>query len=541
LIAAAENEEQESMVKRLKQFVHNLENSRISFMGFLITFFCIVFMRNFLETFSDQDNLWTPVSSLAYFIHYPMFYLCLILALSIIFHSLTKEKIEKTAKIMLFFFPLVLLAPTLDLLLSRGHGYNMSYLFGDLPYLIRKFTTFSWGYSGRGATPGMQIELIVALLLAGCYLFLKTGKVIASIVGVIVSYTAGFVLGSMPSIMALLGNLNGSAKSPQEMFGAEVVLYHFYSFNHKMGLVFYPVLLAELGVWFWLYDRRKFSALVKNLRGLRVFHYLCMLGIGMFIGYSRIQPMAFFDSLFPLFILNLSACAGVLAWLWSVGVNDLYDLDTDKISNHSRPLVTGVINQGEYRALNMVFLLLSLGAAVLVRYPFFVTILLAIGLTYLYSAPPFRLKRIPILSAFILALCSALVCLAGFVLFSDDYSFHGFPPNILLAILCAYTLGLAVIDIKDLNGDRITGTATLPNLLGEKKGKRVVGILAWFAYLSVPLILKCFILMPFALLFGTATFILINRKQMRETPVFVLYFLFLAVTLYFIYPQIQGG
>ncbi|MDZ7305377.1 MAG: UbiA family prenyltransferase [candidate division KSB1 bacterium] len=429
----------------------------------------------------------------------------------------------------------------MDLLLSRGQGYNMSYLFGDLAYLTHKFITFSWGYSGRGATPGIQIELIVAFLLVGCYLFLKIHRVLLAMVGVITFYIVVFVLGSLPSLMIILWNLKGAVTAPAEMFSGEVVLNHFYSFNHKMALVFYPILLVELGIWFRLYDRRKFWAIVNNLRGLRIFHYLCMLGIGTLLGYARMRPVELFDSPFPFLILCASVCSVVLAWWFAVGVNDLYDVEADKITNPSRPLVSGIITADEFKVLNLVFLILSLIAAYLVRYPFFVTILLAVALSYVYSAPPFRAKRVPFLATFILALSSALICLAGFVLFSNDYSFSGFPPRILLTILIAFTLAFTVKDIKDLQGDHVTGTATLPSLLGEKKGKRVIGILVLLAYLSVPVVFKSLVLMPFALLFGIPTCLLINRKQMRETPVFVLYFLFLGVTLYYIYHQIQDG
>ena len=529
------------MVEKLKVFVKRLENSRISFCGFLITFLSVVFLRNFLETFSDRDNFWTPVSSPAYFIHYPLFYLSLLLGLAILLHWLTREKIVRVTKIVLFFFPLILLAPTCDLLLSGGEGYNMSYLFGDLPYLIKRFVTFFWGYSGKGVTPGMQIEMVTALSLVGGYVFLKTGKVGPAIGGIIASYSVGFVMGSLPSVMAILWNLAGSAIEPQELFAADVVLYHFYSFNHKMALVFLPIVIGELGLWFWLYNKRASWALVGNLRGLRVLHYVCMLGFGMILGYARLRPVALFDSPFPVLIVITSVFSGVLAWWYAVGLNDLHDLKTDRIANRHRPLASGTVNDEEQRAVNLTFLLFSLVSAYLVRYPFFVPILLTVGLSYIYSAPPFRLKRVPFLATFIIALCSGLVCLGGFALFSDNYSYSGFPPRVLLAILVGVTIAFTVKDIKDLNGDRVTGTVTLPILLGEKMGKRVIGILALLGYLSVPLIFECFMLLPLAILFGILTCVLINRARMRETPVFMSYFLFLGILLYSLSNEIQNG
>ena len=529
------------MINSLKRFINILENSQISFQGFMITLFCIIFLRNFLETFSDIDNFLTPVSSLANFIHYPMFYMCLLLALAIILFWLTKEKIIRITKIILIFFPLVLLAPILDLLLSGGKGYNISYLFGDLPLLFHKFITLSWSYTGRGMTPGIQIELIIAFFLVGCYLFLKTGKVISIIVGFIVIYIVLFILGSMPSIITFIWNLIGSIKGAEELFSAEIVLNHFYSFNHKIILVFFPILLMELGLWYWYYDKQKFLAILKNIRGLRVFHYLCMLVIGMFLGYKFVHPDNLWDSPFPILILLTSVFSVAFAWWWAVGINDFHDLAGDKISNLSRPLVTRTLHSDEYRKVNVIFLVLSLVGAIVIRYQFLVTILITIGLSYIYSASPFRLKRVPFLATLIIALCSATVCLAGYILFSNNYSFYGFPPRILFTIIVAVTLAFNVIDIKDLQGDRATGIVTIPTLLGENKGKKVIGILVLLSYFSIPLIFKSLILIPFALFFGIVTYILINQKHMRETPIFVLYFLFLGVTLYFIYPQIHGG
>lgn len=528
------------MLNRLGNLVKRLENVPLSFHGFLVTLLCIIFLRNFLETFSDRDNYWTPVSFQAFFIHYPLFYLCVFVVLTIILHLLTREKIEKIAKIMLFFFPLILSAPILDLMLSNGTGYNMSYLFGDLSYLTRQFLTFSWGYAGRGATPGIQIELLAVFVLVGSYVFLKTGRMILTVVGMVVCYFAIFVLGAMPSLVVIICNLTGSALSPVEMFSGEVVLHHFYSFNQKIALVFYLVLLLELGYWFWSYDRRKFWALVKNLRGLRAVHYLGMLGFGMLLGYAGLPHTPALTSLFPLLIFFAAICSVLFAWWFAVGVNDLYDVEADRITNSSRPLVSGIINARESKELNLVFLMLALVAAYLVRYPFLVAILVTIVLSYVYSTPPFRIKRVPFLATFILASSSALICLAGFVLFSDNYSFNGFPLKILLAVLVAFTLAFTVKDLKDLPGDHITGTVTLPFLLGEKNGKIAVGILVVLAYVCVPVVLKSLVLAPVALLFGIPSYVLINRKQFRETPVFVLYLLFLSVAVYYIYHQMQS-
>lgn len=527
------------MFRTIKIFIQKLEDSQLFLNQFLVTFFGIIFLRNFLETFSDQDNAWTAVSSTAYLIHYPMFYLSLFLVLSIILAIVTKVKITKISKLLLYFFPVILIAPIVDLLLSNGNGYNMSYFFCDFEQLVKKYFTFSGTYQDSGATPGIQIELIVIFSLTTAYLFLKSKKASSAILGLLLFYSAAFFMGALPSLVTIAWNfIQPSLSTASELYSGEVILFHFYSFNDKMVLTFFPILVLELSAWFWIYDQKKFKVLIKNLRGFRVFHYLCMLGFGIFIGISQISDVQLLESPFSFLIFISMAGSVLFAWWAAVGINDIFDFEGDKISNPKRPLTIGLFEKKELRAINLIFACFSLIIAFIVRYPFFLTILLALVLSTIYSSPPFRLKRIPILSTFVIALCAALISLGGFVVFSKDYSFSGYPPKILLAILVAYTLGLPFKDIKDLAGDKITGVKTFLTLWGEKKGKQITSIFVVLAYITAILVLGIFYLFPLAFIFGGLSFYYINRKKYREAPLFFLYFLFLSVTFYFIHPTI---
>lgn len=345
-------------------------------------------------------------------------------------------------------------------------------------------------------------------------------------------------MGSLPSLFIIFWDIGSTVTNASDLFSSEIILNHFYTFNHKVIFIFYPILLVELVIWFWCYKKKKILEIFKNIRFLRVFHYLCMLGIGMFLGYKIIQPEIIENSPFHILILFTSVCSVAFAWWWAVGVNDIHDLEGDKLSNPNRPLVTGILSSNEYNNINLVILILSLVGAILIRYYFFITLFLAIVLSYIYSVPPFRLKRVPILATFIIALCSVIVCLAGYIIFSNDYSFYGFPARILITILVTFTIAFNVIDIKDIKGDQEAGVVTILTLLGEKKGKVIIGILALLAYLSVPAIFKCLNLIPFSLICGIGSYFLITRERFREVPVILLYLFYLGVSVYFIYPQI---
>ncbi len=524
----------------LSRVVEGLENREISFRAFVVTLLGVLFLRNFLETFADVGNMWTAVPPVGYLIHYPMFHLCVFVVMTITLRLLTGERIVKITRVALFFVPVVLLAPVLDLLLSRGAGYDMAYMFDDLSGLVRRYVRFTGGWSPWGVTPGIRIELAVVFLLLGLYAYLKTRSLMRVVAGLVALYTVGFALGALPSLLTIAWTGDPHAGGGEHLLAGSVVLNHFYTFNHKAALALLPVLVCGLGLWYRLHNRRRFTALLRNLRGPRVLHYACMLGFGMLIGHARQPEVHFLESPGPVLILIGSVISVVFAWWHAVGVNDLHDVEGDKAVNLSRPLVTGVVSARELGSFNAVLLVLSLLAAYVVRYVFFVPILVAIGLSYMYSAPPFRLKKVPFVATLVSALCSALVCLAGFVLFSDDYSFYGFPPNVLLVILVTFTLAFTVKDIKDLEADRIAGVMTLPILLGERKGKRVIGLLALAAYASVPLILRSLFLAPFALVFGVLTYVLVNRKRFQELPVFLSYFAFFAVAAYGVYRQVSG-
>jgi 4-hydroxybenzoate polyprenyltransferase len=512
----------------------------MSFAGALATLLGVLFFRNFLETFSDVDNMWTSVSSIAFLIHYPMFHLSFFLAVTIVLCLLAREPIIKVTKVTICFIPIVLLAPVLDLLFSRGKGLNMGYMFNDLAGLLRRYVMFMGGCSPHGATVGIRVELIVVFLCLGTYLFLKTRKTLRVLTGAIVLYTYGFVLGALPSVVSMVWTGETSAGEAALLFAGSVVLNHFYTFNHRIALLLFPILVITLLVWYRLYDARKLTAILRNIRGPRALHYTCMLGIGMVIGYS-LRPQDLLGTPFLPLILVVSAMAVVLAWWHAVGENDIHDIAADRLSNPERLLPSGTMGTEELRAINAALLILSLVAAYLIRYAFFLPILVSIGLSYCFSAPPFRLKRIPFVATLISALCSVLVCLAGFVLFSNDYSFYGFPPRVILTMLVVFPLAFTVKDIKDREGDRIDGVVTLPVLLRERRGKQLIGALVLLSYLVAPVLLQTMVLLPVSVVFGFLTYVLINRKRFREGPVFALYYVFFALVSIAVYRQLSSG
>ncbi|MBN2543059.1 UbiA family prenyltransferase [bacterium] len=523
------------MADKFRGFVEKFENSSFSFNSLLLFVLCAIFLRNFLETFSDLGNLWTPISSLAFFVHFPLGYICAAMALIIVLHYFTKERVERVSKLILLFFPIILLAPILDLIISGGKGYNMSYFFGDFKYLLSRFTVYFGQYSGSGVTPGIHIEMSIIFILLIFYLYTKTGKWLKTALGIISLYLVVFLFAGLPSLVTIFWNIIGFAMEPDRILAGDVVLNHFYSFNQKMGLLFFPILLVELGIWIYCYDNDKFLELVKKTKSLMSIHFMIMLASGMLIGYYMAKPLPFFETPFPILIVLTACCSILFAWLWfdRNRSENVHEYNSAIKPGQSTDAVS--FNLNERKAFNLVLLILALMVAFLVRYPFFIPVLLFLSIAYLYSATPVRLKRIPLLGSFSLAACSLLVCLAGFAIFSKDYSYMGFPPKLIFAILILYTFVFNIKEIIHPGTDSINGKKTLVSFLGPKKGRIIVSFLTISSFLAIALLLKSVLILIFAVILGSVVFFLINRKKPTELPIFIVYTIFYCIIFFSVY------
>jgi len=170
-------------------------------------------------------------------------------------------------------------------------------------------------------------------------------------------------------------------------------------------------------------------------------------------------------------------------------------------------------------------LVFSLIYAANVNFQTFYCILIFIGNYYLYSMPPMRLKRMPVLSKLFISLNSLLMLILGKFTLTGKFSV---PPDLALYFLVCITLVINFIDLKDVEGDKKAGVNTIPTLLGPRIGKKVIGAFFILSYvLAYPLLKKRLDLIGLDLLLllicGLIAYFLINRKKYSEKPVFLFY------------------
>jgi 4-hydroxybenzoate polyprenyltransferase len=176
----------------------------------------------------------------------------------------------------------------------------------------------------------------------------------------------------------------------------------------------------------------------------------------------------------------LGALMAALLNVASNGVNQIYDLEVDRINKPDRPLPSGAMSVGEAWVVTLLAYAAALGVAALVNAPLFWIVLVTALLTYAYSGPPFRTKRHWFLANFTIAIPRGfLLPLAGWVAVRGGADFAGatLPTDawIVAAAFGVFILGAASTkDFADMEGDRAGGCITLPLRFGVTPAARIV-------------------------------------------------------------------
>lgn len=492
------------MLEKFKKLIEKIENSPAPFHYFVLSFFFATFLRSFLECFSDTDA-WGTVK-LILILDYTLSYVVFATAIILLLHLATKTEVIKVAKVVLSGFIVLVSVPLIDMLLSGGKGYDIAYLLPEVHgnLLLRFITFFGEFYSsGLGATPGIRIEITFVLLGAFIYFFLKKIKFLKNIFCVFLLYSIIFSVFATPyTNKLLLTILNLEMVHPQ-----------------ILTVYFFPVVLFGLGLFlFYFTNKNYFKIILKDLRPFRLVYYEIMFFLGILIALKNFTFTLTPNNLFAFVFIFLSI---IFAWVYSVMTNNLQDIEIDEISNKNRPLVKGEISSIAYKKIAGLSFFLALFYSGLAGFTAFFIILLFIGNYFLYSMPPFRLKRVPFFSKSLIALNSLILIMLGFSI-TSGVPIENLPisnPAFFLVLLSLTAL-INFIDIKDYEGDKQAGIKTLPVLLGLKRSKIIISIFFALVYLLVCFMAQEVTTLVFFLLVGGLIVYFINRKDYKEKYVF---------------------
>jgi 4-hydroxybenzoate polyprenyltransferase len=177
----------------------------------------------------------------------------------------------------------------------------------------------------------------------------------------------------------------------------------------------------------------------------------------------------------------------------SNAINQIYDLDIDRVNKPKRPLPAGALSMGGAWRFTVLCFVLAWVLAFLATPPgledhreCFWIVLFTSVLVWAYSAPPLRTKRHGIWANVTIAVPRGLLLkVAGW---STVKTILGGEPWFIGTIFGLFVLGASTTkDFADIEGDRAGGCQTLPILYGVKKTAWMIAPFFVLPFLLIPL------------------------------------------------------
>ncbi|MHA1269241.1 MAG: UbiA family prenyltransferase [Candidatus Helarchaeota archaeon] len=264
---------------------------------------------------------------------------------------------------------------------------------------------------------------------------------------------------------------------------------------------------------------------IKNLRILRTLSYLLMYFFGWFFGwYFSLYNIDYIKLIIGL--ISIFFC-----WQFCISLNDIFDIEIDRITNPDRPYVKGYLGKKKYIIISLIYVIISIISSIFLGFVPLILISIFLFLGYIYSAPPIRMRKYIIGTLFIGG-ASALSYFAGLYSINNIINLNQLTIGIL--IFFALSMGTVVKDYKDYEGDKKAGVSTIFTKFGLEKGTRIASILLLITFL-LPFILinhlyDFLILIPTAIL----VVVLFNLKKVEKKTQITLIIFFIEIIYIFL-------
>jgi homogentisate phytyltransferase / homogentisate geranylgeranyltransferase len=164
--------------------------------------------------------------------------------------------------------------------------------------------------------------------------------------------------------------------------------------------------------------------------------------------------------------------ACLLGNVYIVGLNQLYDVEIDRVNKPDLPLASGKLSITQGKWIVGVTGILAIAVSLLLGKWLFGTVALSLAIGTAYSLPPIRFKQYPLLAA--ICILTVRGCIVNLGIFSHfNQIFTGgkvLPPSIwvLTLFILVFTIAIAIFkDVPDLEGDRKYQIETFTIVLGK--------------------------------------------------------------------------
>jgi 4-hydroxybenzoate polyprenyltransferase len=163
-------------------------------------------------------------------------------------------------------------------------------------------------------------------------------------------------------------------------------------------------------------------------------------------------------------------------------LNQVYDLEIDRINKPERVLPIGRLTTRQAMAFSVLLYAIAIGLAVLVGLSCAVIVLVTVFATWAYSAPPLRLKRFLFLANLTVAIPRGMLLkVAGWSAVGSIFSWELW---FIALVFGVFVFGaVSTKDFSDVEGDRRHGCVTLPIRYGNRTAALLIA--PWFFTPSV--------------------------------------------------------
>ncbi|MBO8180065.1 MAG: UbiA prenyltransferase family protein [Archaeoglobus sp.] len=234
----------------------------------------------------------------------------------------------------------------------------------------------------------------------------------------------------------------------------------------------------------------------------------------------------------------LHAVLGILSFIFwmsfSFTINALFDRDVDRLHDGRvkdlnlslQPLVTGEISVREAWLYCFIFFVLSLATAAAINEKFFIAMLSANVVGYVYSAPP-RFKAKPVMDVVCNALAATLAFYAGLSIGGAEV-----PTAIYLAAFFLAATFYIPTAVSDYEFDKKAGLKNTPVYFGPERALKslyplsAITIALWAYVFAISERVEVKLISPLIILYTIAYTIVINSKwdgrKLNVTPNIIL-------------------
>lgn len=435
-----------------KTFVKPVEESKMSLGAFILIAAGYILARNLFEGAFESLHL-IGLSSITLFgieemfLHLMFSWLYFFMIVAILLRFTTGHDMKKITRVLLAYSFIVLIPPFIDFLFMPG-GFRLAYptdisIVGKVIWsMLRPWILFNprmvYEYSAKipyGGSPGMIIEVFVALILIIVYSWIRTPSLKRRIIAVLLTpaiLAATIIIAGGAQV--LVSNIPGDPLTGKSVYFTGGLIT---SATRKYALIVLIPFLIVLFIGLLLYNKQKTLKLVKSIDPFSAILAAVAAGAGFLFAWLGLKDIL---TGVPRSPFDYVALFGLLVMGAASAVTRLYLSQSWSEKNSEEDKKT--FRRGAW---GMFILTLALGWSLGYANLFILLVSLVFGLVL--AVPPLRLERWSVPSSLGNGLAVFMLVYCGYSLFATERTFSIFPWQLSIVVFATLWLSFLVREL----------------------------------------------------------------------------------------------